>query len=163
MNETPSTQSEFPSELTHEVLSRGVCLRGGSVLLCRQVGSKRSFLPGGHIDPGEGGRAALEREIREELGLESSAGAFLGGAEHRFCAKGEWTWELNFLFALDIRDLPAGDPTSQEPWQEFFWWPVDRLAEVGFEPAVLRDKLGVWAAEPGTSHFASTYEEESSL
>ena len=39
--------------------------------------------PGGKVEPGEDPRAALVREIAEELGLEIEAGAWLGRGEHR--------------------------------------------------------------------------------
>ncbi len=161
MTESGCGHTEKFNELTHEVLARGVCMRGGDVLLCRQKGSKRSFLPGGHIDPGEGARRALEREISEEIGLESTAGVFLGMAEHHFTNRDGTTWELNAVFALDVRGLPdSGDPASREPWQEFFWHPVGDLVSAGFEPADLGAVLPQWIATPGEAHFASRYEAE---
>ena len=39
--------------------------------------------PGGKVEPGEEPRAALVREIREELCLEIELGAWLGRGEHR--------------------------------------------------------------------------------
>lgn len=164
-------------ELTHELLSRGLCVSAcGRVLLCRLVSARhRSFLPGGHVDPGEGARAALVREIREELGVVSRAGAFLGAAEHFFGPPGGLTFEMNVVFALECPALSAApaaagggpgippDPPSAEPWQEFFWWPADRLAEVGFEPACLRGTVAEWvsAMRGGSAAapvFASAYE-----
>ena len=67
-----------------ETIARGVCVMDGKVLLCRAKGGKSSYLPGGHIEFGETGRQALVREVKEELGVASSAGAFLGAAENYF-------------------------------------------------------------------------------
>lgn len=163
---------EKPNELTHELLSRGLCVSpSGKVLLCRiKAAAHRSFLPGGHIDPGEGARRALEREIAEELALGCRAGRFLGAAEHFFGAKGSETFEMNVVFALEIPALrgEGGEekaPRSAEPWQEFFWCDPERLAEAGFEPASLRPVVPGWvrAVRGGgtgreTPDFASTYE-----
>ncbi|MBQ7667044.1 MAG: NUDIX domain-containing protein [Kiritimatiellae bacterium] len=161
------------NELTHELLSRGLCVNAsGEVLLCRRKDApQRSFLPGGHIDRGEGARAALEREIGEELSLPSRAGAFLGAAEHFFGPGSDTTFEMNVVFALEIPALASGgEPASAEPWQEFFWCAPERLSEAGFEPKCLRAPLREWAAkasaesrEGGTrgaraAAFASAYE-----
>ena len=67
-----------------ENIARGVCISDGHVLLCRPKGGAYSYLPGGHIEFGETGREALVREIREELGVEASAGRFLGVVENSF-------------------------------------------------------------------------------
>ena len=144
-------------ELTHELLSRGVCVSPrGEVLLCRLLRSpQRSFLPGGHIDPGEGARAALVREIREELALPAFAGEFLGAAEHFFGPEGNETFEMNVVFALEIPDI-GDSPRSAEPWQEFFWAPPDRLADFGFEPACLRKTLPGWIERTAKNRSTTT-------
>jgi len=55
----------------------------GRVLLVRKRGTTAFMQPGGKIEPGEEPRAALARELREELGLTFAAEAFdhLGHAE----------------------------------------------------------------------------------
>lgn len=47
---------------TTELIVRAVLRRGGRLLLARERGSARSFLPGGHVEPGEPVQAALVRE-----------------------------------------------------------------------------------------------------
>jgi len=95
----------MPSAPHIEILARAVCVRGSRVLLCRTSGARNTYLPGGHVEFGEPARAALQREIAEELGLTAQAGRFLGAAEHRFEQKGAWHAELNLLFATEIDGL----------------------------------------------------------
>ena len=45
-----------------ETIARGVCVQNGKVLLCRAKGGATTYLPGGHIEFGEKGCAALARE-----------------------------------------------------------------------------------------------------
>ncbi len=129
------------NECTHEVLARGVCIWNGKLLLCRPRGKARSYLPGGHIEPGEGARAALVREIREELGLAGEAGAYLGTVEHHFGEGETAVYEFSFLFRLT---LCAEDPeavVSRESAIDFFWCRPEAFDAAGFEPASIRGFL----------------------
>lgn len=118
-----------------ENIARGVCVKGGCVLLCRPRAGGYTYLPGGHIEFGEKGAQALEREIREETGLESSAGEMLGVVESQFVQKGRQHAEISLVYRLDI---PAADaaqaPASREDWIEFVWWPVDKIGEANLLP-----------------------------
>ena len=64
-----------PRHRKHEVVA-AVLARGGSVLLCHRgpgVWYPNSWdLPGGHIEVGESPSAALRRELREELGIDTA-------------------------------------------------------------------------------------------
>ena len=59
----------------------GVVRREGRVLLCQRPEGKRFGLlwefPGGKVEPGESPEAALERELREELAVETRTGRVL--------------------------------------------------------------------------------------
>ena len=110
-----------------ETIARGVCVKDGKVLLCRAKGGKSTYLPGGHIEFGETGREALVREVKEELGIASSAGAFLGVVENAFLQHGKPHAEINLVYEMKIDDA---DVKSQEDWIEFEWRPLDNLGDL---------------------------------
>ena len=60
--------------------------RGGEVLVARrkQEGERAGLweFPGGKVEPGEGERAALARELREELGVRVQVGELYARLEH---------------------------------------------------------------------------------
>jgi len=132
-----------------EFIARGICIRADRVLLCHSRGQPIFYLPGGHIEFGEGARAALEREVREELGRSSRAGVLVGALEHFFQGRRRMHAEVNLLFELRIAGLSAARaPTAAEPELEFVWAPLDRLAEWPLEPAPLRTLLPSWRLNP---------------
>lgn len=103
-----------------ETIARGVCTVGGRLLLCRAKGGKSTYLPGGHIEFGETGREALEREMKEETGLETRAGAFLGVVENKFMQHGRPHAEINLVYELKLADESA-EVSAKEDWIEFEW------------------------------------------
>jgi 8-oxo-dGTP pyrophosphatase MutT (NUDIX family) len=110
-----------------ETIARGVCVVDGKILLCRAKGGKTTYLPGGHIEFGETGRQALVREIKEELGLDSSTGAFLGVVENSFLQHGAPHSEINLVSELS---LAQGEIHAQEDWIEFEWRPLSDLGDL---------------------------------
>ena len=62
--------------------------RGGKVLVSlRHPKGERASLwefPGGKVEPGEGERAALARELREELGIRAQVGELYARVEHEY-------------------------------------------------------------------------------
>ena len=142
-----------------ETIARGVCVRDGKLLLCRAKGGSSTYLPGGHIEFGETGRQALVREVKEELGVESSTGKFLGVVENAFLQHGKPHAEINLVYELELGtgnggledsgigglgdsgigglgELPALN--SQEDWIEFEWCDLNRLDEANLLPPVFR-------------------------
>lgn len=119
-----------------ETIARGVCVRNGCLLLCRAKGGKTTYLPGGHIEFGETGRQALVREVREELGAESTAGGFLGCLENAFLQHGKPHAEINLVYELDVPslvDAATGEllpPVAREDWIAFEWRPLSDLDDL---------------------------------
>jgi ADP-ribose pyrophosphatase YjhB (NUDIX family) len=102
-----------------EIIARGVCVQEGKILLCRAKGGSTTYLPGGHVEFGETGRQALVREVKEEMGVDAEAGAFLGVVENAFEQHGKPHAEVNLVYELKV---PSMTPARAcEDWIEFEW------------------------------------------
>jgi len=141
-----------------EIISRGVCMHRGHVLLCRNRQRGNVYLPGGHIEGEERAPDALHRELVEELGLNCRIGKFLGMVQHAFDHKQQRTVEINFVFAFRLpRASLRQPPASQEEKIEFYWAPLGQLASSGLEPHVLRRGLPGWLRRGAAPRWVSTF------
>ncbi|MBO7685528.1 MAG: NUDIX domain-containing protein [Kiritimatiellae bacterium] len=111
-----------------EIIARGVCVQEGKILLCRANGGATTYLPGGHVEFGETGRQALVREVKEEMGVDSETGAFLGVVENAFEQHGKPHAEINLVYELKIP--AATPPRALESWIEFEWRDLARLDDL---------------------------------
>ena len=118
-----------------ETIARGVAVRDGKILLCRAKGGSSTYLPGGHIEFGETGREALVREIKEELGVDSTAGDFLGVVENSFDQNGRRHCEINLVYRMELADVSV---ESQEDWISFEWRELADLPKANLLPAEMR-------------------------
>lgn len=135
-----------------ELIVRGVLLRGGRLLVCRNRRHGHRFLPGGHIEHGEPAAAALEREMREELGVGLRPGRFLGVCESAFRDPrprhaSRLTHEINLVFLLD--DTTRSELVSREAKIEFLWMTRAELAAAGGLLPGRIDQLIPWAGRAG--------------
>lgn len=102
-----------------ETIARGICVADGKILLCKPRKGGYTYLPGGHIEFGETGRVALEREIREEMGVSASATDFLGVVEDTFVQDGVPHAEINLVYRLEFPVRPSA--VAKEDWIAFEW------------------------------------------
>lgn len=125
-------------ELNHvETIARGVAVKDGKILLCKAKGGSSTYLPGGHIELGETGREALVREIKEETGLNSTTGRFLGVVENSFVQKGKKHSEINLVYELEL-ESPDGKVNAAEDWIEFEWRDLRDLDAANLLPEAFR-------------------------
>jgi 8-oxo-dGTP diphosphatase len=93
---------------------------GECVLLLRQsYGDRRWGLPGGAVEPGETIVGALERECREELGVDVEIGPLTGWYYHREFESQVGIFRCVLPYDAEIR------PSSEHT--EFRWSPIGEL------------------------------------
>jgi 8-oxo-dGTP pyrophosphatase MutT (NUDIX family) len=103
---------------------KGVVIHDGRVLLLLNERGEWD-LPGGRPDPGEDHRAALQREVREETGLEVEVGAAIDG--HLFeVLPGRFVRILPFACRLAGKN----DVVLSHEHLETRWQPLGELAEI---------------------------------
>ena len=120
-----------------ETIARGVCVSNGKVLLCYPKDRSYSYLPGGHIEFGETGREALVREMKEETGLDATAGDLLGVVESSVVQKGE----INLIYAMEVKVKGEGEQwnvSSCEDWICFDWVDCDKIDSVNLLPPEMK-------------------------
>ena len=83
--------------------------------------------PGGKVDPGEELRAALARELREELGVEAQIGAEIHSIVHAYPDR-----DVRLYF-YEVRIL-SGEPQKLEV-ADLRWVTLDELGEYQFPEA----------------------------
>lgn len=140
---------------TTHLLARAVIRRRNRVLVVRADGQPHTFLPGGHVEDGEGLEECLRRELQEELGVASEVGAYRGVVEHRWRRDGTPQYELNHCFAVTAPALPDAAPEAEEGYLSFEWAPAGALGTVNLQPVPLRRLLDP-EADASVPWWAST-------
>jgi 8-oxo-dGTP pyrophosphatase MutT (NUDIX family) len=109
---------------------------GGRILFVQHA-EGRWQLPGGAIDPGEGPIEAMQRECREEAGIEVEAiriaGVF-GGPEYRITySNGD---EAGWVVTVFEARITAGEPSaSDDETQAIGWYRPDELDALEISPS----------------------------
>jgi 8-oxo-dGTP pyrophosphatase MutT (NUDIX family) len=128
-------------------LVRGVILVEGHVLVAQALGTDFTFLPGGHAESGEGLTTALVRELREEVGVACTVGAYLGAVEYSWeDERNVPHYEVNHVFEASAPLSPRTVVESLEPQFQLHWAPLDALEAVDLRPEPLPALIRRWAA-----------------
>lgn len=124
-----------------EILVRAVIQSKGKILICKKVGYRYYFFPGGHLEYGESAKMALARELKEELGLTIKKCQFVGGSEHQFIEGGKEHQEINLIFWTSVKKL---NTESKENHLQFFLMDKKQLAKEKILPIVLKNAILKW-------------------
>lgn len=124
-----------------EVLVRAVIQTKGKILVCKKVGKRYHFFPGGHVKFGESTKKALAREIKEELGLKIKKCNFIGGSEHLFIEDNEKYHEINLAFQVPVGKIST---ESKENHLQFFLFDKKQLAKEKVLPIALTKAVLKW-------------------
>ena len=124
-----------------EILVRAIIQNNGKVLVCRKIGKRYYFFPGGHVEFGESAKKALAREIKEELSINIKKSSFIGGSEHLFTEDKIEHHEINLFFQVLPRKL---DTKSKENHLRFFLFDKKQLAKETVLPRELKVAVLKW-------------------
>jgi 8-oxo-dGTP pyrophosphatase MutT (NUDIX family) len=144
--------------LIRQYVARAVIRRGDSFLLVRVVDEPHWFLPGGRVEPGESIRAAVVRELREELAVEVAIDSFIGCIEHAWSSGLDDWYETGFFFSVAV-DLPDV-VVSNESYLEFRWVTLADMNDLDIRPGPLKDLLHAVARGEHEPFWASTLERQ---
>lgn len=117
------------------VVAAAIVIEGGRVLVTQR--KKGTHLegawefPGGKVLDGEDPRSALERELREELGIETTAGEIVDVTFHRY---DDVQKAVLLLFFEAARRPSSRDPRALDV-AGFAWITAQELDPTGFPPA----------------------------
>lgn len=110
------------------MVTAGIILRGQEVLICQRHHSDPYGLqwefPGGKVRDGEGLKAALRRELEEELGIDAAVGAEVYRLRHRYPDR---YVEVVFFQVKSYRGEPAN-----RVFESIEWAPRSRLLQFSF-------------------------------
>jgi 8-oxo-dGTP diphosphatase len=117
------------------IVAAGIVVEHGKVLLSRRkTGTHLAGLwefPGGKVEPGEDPRAALRRELEEELGIATSVGEIADVTFHRYT---EADKAVLLLFFHAVREAGSPEPRAIDV-ADVAWADIAMLDSVSFPPA----------------------------
>lgn len=117
------------------IVAAGILIEEGRVLLSRRkAGTHLAGMwefPGGKVEPGEDPRAALARELREELGIETRVGEVVDVTFHRYDDADK---SVLLLFFEATRDEASPEPKAIDV-AEIGWFDAFGLDGAELPPA----------------------------
>ncbi len=143
---------------TIHVIARAVVKFKGRLLLAHAKGASNTFLPGGHVEPGESMPVTLRREMEEEFGMTAEVRRYLGVVEHYWNQDGVDNFEICHVFEATIPGLGSFDDiVSREAHLEFIWADPSELSSHNLQPSPLASVLASPLPQEAPALWASTH------
>lgn len=118
-----------PQQISGVRVVVAVIERGGKILIAqRKPGGKHALkweFPGGKVEPGESDRAALARELHEELGIQAEIGAEIDAYDFRY---GDAPVTHLRFFRVEVF---SGEPSNLD-FAQIVWEDPRRLSDYDF-------------------------------
>jgi len=121
-----------------EIIARALILKKNRILLCKAIGDRHYFLPGGRVEFGESAPSALSRELKEEMGVKSETGSLIGICEHKYRAKDKKHHEINLVFRVTVVKIGL---KSKEKKLKFYFKNLKEFKKLYFLPKNLKSAL----------------------
>ena len=147
-------------ETKFHLRARALIYHNGKFLLTRMINKGNTFLPGGHIEPGESIATTLKRELKEEIGRDCNVKEYLGVVENGWIQDNVRQFEINHIFHVELIDLDKNpEINSLEDKAEFMWAGLDKFKELNLLPFPLRELIKKWLAGDKTIWWVDYIEE----
>jgi ADP-ribose pyrophosphatase YjhB (NUDIX family) len=144
---------------TVHIVVRALFVHDDRVLVARFENRHYAFLPGGRVEFGESARAALVRELQEELGVACTVRRIVSVVEHAFEENGREQQEINLVFEARSEQLAYPErPVSREPGLSFDWQSIGAIDEVNLRPWPMRTILHEYISGEPVTPWMSTIE-----
>ena len=137
----------FENSYKIRVSARAIVFNDDKVLLNRFGKGNYYNFPGGGIEKNENSRLTVVREVREETGLEVSAGEFVFALEYEPLSSGYLYGDghhISFFFRCYLQngdkistpELPDVAPENPLMISQPVWVPVSQIQEIGLLPHI---------------------------
>ncbi|MEH6942257.1 NUDIX hydrolase [Bacillus sp. JJ722] len=134
----------------------GIWIENGHVLIHKDVKDDHWLLPGGRVQLSEETQAGIEREFREELGVDVTIERLVWISENFFEYTEKNFHEIGFYYKVTSNQtslLFTEEPFYGVEGERFIfqWAPIEKLKEIKFYPEFLKTALNNLPSN--TQHF----------
>lgn len=124
----------------------GIWIENGHVLIHKDVNDDHWLLPGGRVQLTEETQAGIEREFREELGIDVTIERLVWVAENFFDYAESNFHEIGFYYKVTSNQTSSffsGNPFNGIEGERliFKWVPIEELQEIKLYPEFLKKAL----------------------
>ncbi|GEM_PF-710886 len=124
-----------------EICIRAIIQNRGKILVCFHKEKGYYFFPGGHLNFREKITKALERELKEELGIKIQKFSLVGLVDNIYEEEGKEHHEINLVFHV----IPARITSqSRENHISFFFFDKKRFEKEKVLPIALQRAILKW-------------------